>query len=130
METADYDVRHYFSANFVLTDMFRHAGFHWGPNQVFGGWTLSSNWFLRSGLPFTVIDNSALAPLLGLNYSGRIFASPVANVSTTCNNAVNLSLPQLLPQFAPAANGRPDRLWNHGTQFHLRPAFLRRGSWR
>ena len=65
---ADYDVRHYFSANFVLTDMFRHAGFHWGPNRAFGGWTLSSNWFWRSGLPFTVIDNSALAPLLGLNW--------------------------------------------------------------
>ena len=41
--SADYDVRHYLSANFVLTDMFRHAGFKWGPNQVFGGWTLSSN---------------------------------------------------------------------------------------
>ena len=61
---ADYDVRHYFSASFVLTDMFRHARFHWGPNRIFGGWTLSSNWFFRSGLPFTVIDNSALAPLL------------------------------------------------------------------
>ena len=51
---ADYDVRHYFSANFVLTDMFRHAGFHYGPNRIFGGWTLSSNWFFRTGLPFTV----------------------------------------------------------------------------
>ncbi len=38
---SDYDVRHYFNANLVLTDMFRHAGFKWGPNQVFGGWTLS-----------------------------------------------------------------------------------------
>ena len=53
---SDYDVRHYISATFVLTDMFRHAGFHWGPNRVFGGWTLSSNWFFRTGLPFTVID--------------------------------------------------------------------------
>ena len=61
-------MRHYFSANFVLTDLFRHAGFNWGPNQVFGGWTLSSNWFLRSGLPFTVIDISALGALLGYNY--------------------------------------------------------------
>ncbi len=38
--SADYDVRHYFSANMVLTDMFRHVGFKYGPNQVFGGWTL------------------------------------------------------------------------------------------
>ncbi len=41
--SADYDVRHYLSASFVYTDMFRHSGFHWGPNRIFGGWTLSSN---------------------------------------------------------------------------------------
>jgi len=29
---ADYDVRHYLSANLVLTDSFRHVGFKWGPN--------------------------------------------------------------------------------------------------
>jgi hypothetical protein len=105
---SDYDVRHYFSAGFVLTDMFRHAQFHWGPNRIFGGWTLSSNWFFRTGLPFTVVDNSALAPLLGLNYGSNaaIFASPVTSVSGTCTSAV--SSPCLTAsQFAPAANGAP-----------------------
>ncbi len=103
---SDYDIRHYFSANMVLTDMFRHSGFKWGPNSVFGGWTLSSNWFLRSGLPFSVIDNSAYGTLFGYNYNGAIFASPVGSVPQSCTSAVNS--PCLSPsQFAPAANGVP-----------------------
>ncbi len=87
--SADYDVRNYLSANFLLTDTFRRAGFKYGPNRIFGGWTLSSNWFYRSGLPFSAVDNADLAPLLGLNYDGAIFASPITNVSANCTNAVN-----------------------------------------
>jgi hypothetical protein len=30
---ADYDVRHYVSVSLVWDDVFRHAGFHWGPNR-------------------------------------------------------------------------------------------------
>ncbi|HWE51008.1 MAG TPA: carboxypeptidase regulatory-like domain-containing protein, partial [Bryobacteraceae bacterium] len=71
---SDYDVRHYLSASFVLTDALRHAGFHYGSDRLFGGWTLSGNSFFRTGLPFTVIDNASLAPLLGLNYNGYILA--------------------------------------------------------
>ncbi|MGA8594329.1 MAG: carboxypeptidase regulatory-like domain-containing protein [Bryobacteraceae bacterium] len=102
--SADYDVRHYLSANFVLTDMFRHAGLHWGPNRIFGGWTLSSNWFFRTGLPFTPIDNSALDALLGFNYDGSIFASPAtSSLSANCGNAVNtacLTTSQFAPSYA------------------------------
>ena len=97
---ADYDVRHYISAGFVFTDMFRHAGFSYGPNRVFGGWTLSGNWFFRTGLPFTVIDSAATAPLLGLHYNGAIFASPAGNVPGVCASAVNspcLSTAQFAP---------------------------------
>ena len=121
---ADYDVRHYFSASFVMTDMFRHAGFHRGPNQVFGGWTLSSNWFLRSGLPFSVIDNSALGALLGTNYNGVIFASPVTHVSGTCTSAVNspcLTTSQFGPSAAvtgfPTGFGTMGRNSIHGPHF-------------
>ncbi len=98
---ADYDVRHYISASLVFTDAVRHAGFHYGPNRVFGGWTLSSNIFFRTGLPFTVIDSADVAPLLGLNYSGTIFASAVTNLSGNCGSAVNS--PCLNPsEFAPS----------------------------
>ena len=121
---ADYDVRHYFSADFVLSDMFRHVGFHWGPNRIFGGWSLSSNWFYRSGLPFSVVDNSALGTLLGLNYNGVIFASPVGHVSGTCTSAVNspcLTTSQFGPSAAvtgfPTGFGTMGRNSIHGPHF-------------
>jgi hypothetical protein len=104
--SADYDVRNYFSATFVLNDTLRRAGFRWGPNRAFSGWTLSGNFFWRSGLPFSIVDNSALAPLLGLNYGGVIFASPTTNIPSTCNHAVNTPC-LTTSQFAPAANGAP-----------------------
>ena len=120
---SDYDTRHYVSASFVLTDMFRHARFHWGPNRVFGGWTLSSNWFWRSGLPFSILDNSAIAPLLGLNYGGVIFASPVTNVPTSCTSAVN-SPCLSTAQFAPAANGAPTGFGTMGRNAIYGPHFF------
>ncbi len=104
---ADYDVRNYISATFVWNDILRHAGFKWGPNRVFSGWTLSTNWFFRTGLPFTVIDNSALAPLIGLNFDGPIFATPAGNFPRTCGaGAVNTAC-LTTAEFAPAANGVP-----------------------
>lgn len=121
--SSDYDVRHYFSATFVVTDMFRRAGLNWGPKQLFGGWTLSSNWFWRSGLPFSIIDNSALAPLLGLNYDGAIFASPVANVPRTCGSAVNAPC-LTTAQFTPAANGAPSGFGTMGRNSVYGPRFF------
>jgi hypothetical protein len=101
---SDYDVRHYLSANFVLSDMFRHTGFNWGPNPVFGGWTLSSNWFLRSGLPYSVIDGAADGALGAFNYTNAtILASPVGYIPTSCTNGPNtpcLSTSQFAPGFA------------------------------
>jgi hypothetical protein len=104
--SSDYDVRHYFSATVMVTDMFRRAGFHWGPKRVFGGWTFSSNWFLRSGLPFTIVDNSATDTLAGYNYNtawAAITATPVGAVSHSCTSAVNspcLSTSQFAPSVA------------------------------
>ncbi len=125
---ADYDVRNYFSANMVLTDMFRHAGFKWGPNQVFGGWTLSTNWFLRSGLPFTIVDGSAVGTLTGYNYgdpsgNAAIFASPLTNVPSTCTSAVN-SPCLSTSQFAPAANGVPTGFGSIGRNSIYGPHFF------
>ncbi|HZE24052.1 MAG TPA: TonB-dependent receptor, partial [Blattabacteriaceae bacterium] len=73
---ADYDVRHYFSANYVWSDSLRHL-FKWGPNAVFGGWTISGTVFARSGLPFSVIDSDASATLNAQNYGGTILADVV-----------------------------------------------------
>jgi Carboxypeptidase regulatory-like domain/TonB dependent receptor len=100
---SDYDVRHYFSANMVLSDMFRHTGFKWGPNSVFGGWTLSSNWFLRSGLPYSVVDGAASGALYSYNYNATIFATPLGYIPTSCTNGVNspcINTSQFAPSFA------------------------------
>ncbi|HWE49796.1 MAG TPA: hypothetical protein VG273_08410, partial [Bryobacteraceae bacterium] len=66
-----------------------------------GGWTLSGKSFFRTGLPFTVIDNASLAPLLGLNYNGYILASPAGRLPDSCTSAVNSPCLNT-SQFAPA----------------------------
>ncbi len=53
---ADYDIRHSFNANYVWTEPY-----HFGNpilNAIVGGWLVSENFIVRSGLPFTVTDNS------------------------------------------------------------------------
>jgi hypothetical protein len=70
---ADYDVRHYFSVNYVWDNSLRHL-FHWGPNVVFNGWTFSGTLFSRSGLPFSVIDGGTTPVLNGDNFGGTILA--------------------------------------------------------
>jgi hypothetical protein len=88
---SDLDVRHYVSFGWVYTDIFRHSGFHWGPNAIFGGWTLSGNDFYRTGLPYTVIDGNATTTLAGFNYGGTIFSTPLTNTFASCGaNAVNV----------------------------------------
>jgi hypothetical protein len=121
---SDYDVRNYVSASLVFNDMFRHAGFKWGPNRVFGGWTLSSNWFFRTGLPFSIVDTSAEAPLLGLNFDGPIFATPVAKVPGSCGSSA-VNTPCLsASQFAPAANGMPTGFGTMGRNSVYGPDFF------
>ena len=84
---ADYDVRHYFSANYVWSDSLRHL-FKWGPNAVFGGWTISGTVFARSGLPFSVIDSNASATLNSQNYGGTILADVVGpTTSGSCGRS-------------------------------------------
>jgi hypothetical protein len=118
--SADYDVRHYVSATMVLTDMFRHAGMKWGPNRVFGGWTLSSNWFFRTGLPFTVLDNAAYGQLQAFNYLGAVFANPTTAIPSTCTSAVNspcLTTAQFSPSGALNGFGAMGRNSVYGPHF-------------
>jgi len=120
--SSDYDVRHYFSANFLLTDMFRHAGMRWGPNRAFGGWTLSGNWFFRTGLPFTVVDSAEAGALGGYNYSiyGTVWGTPIASIPQTCTNAVNtpcMSKSQFLTSGSETGFGQIGRNSIYGPHF-------------
>jgi hypothetical protein len=64
---ADYDVRNYFSANYLWDNAVRHL-FHWGPDVLFKGWLVSGTVFTRSGLPFTVVDRGTGSLLQGSNF--------------------------------------------------------------
>jgi outer membrane receptor protein involved in Fe transport len=72
--SSDYDIRHYFSSNYVWDDSLRHL-FHWGPNKIFSGWTVSGTIFARSGVPFSVIDGGTGASLNGDNFGGKVLAN-------------------------------------------------------
>ena len=77
---ADYDIRHYFSANYVWDNSLRHL-FHWGPNAIFSGWTISGTIFTRSGLPFTVVDGNVSSLLNSDNFGGFVPAQ-IAGATT------------------------------------------------
>ena len=53
---ADYDIRNSFNASYVWQTPFKFSNKF--ANGAFGGWTLSQNFFARSGLPFTVLDTT------------------------------------------------------------------------
>lgn len=75
---ADYDIRHYFSANYVYTtpkNMFN--GFL---GKLAGDWTIAGTIFARSGTPFTVVDSGTGGALAAYGYGGAtIFGSTFAN---------------------------------------------------
>jgi outer membrane receptor protein involved in Fe transport len=62
---ADYDIRSSFNAQYVWNTPWKF-GSKWA-NFAFGGWTLSQNFFARSGLPLTVLD--ATSPVGNYNYN-------------------------------------------------------------
>jgi hypothetical protein len=84
---ADYDIRHYFSANYVWDNSLRHL-FHWGPNAIFGGWTFSGTIFSRSGLPFTVVNGLEANTLSNDNFGGPVFANVIGQTTSgSCGKA-------------------------------------------
>lgn len=84
--SADYDVKHYLSANYVWTLPLRRVFRDHGWRPVTDGWQVGGTVFARSGLPFTPIDGSSSGILVGNNYEGVIFATQTStnNVYITC----------------------------------------------
>jgi hypothetical protein len=71
---SDYDIRHLFSADYVLT-----PNFHFGNRllqQALGGWQWSGKVFARSALPFSITDGNWNGSLL--NGGGTILGFPIA----------------------------------------------------
>jgi hypothetical protein len=101
---SDYDVRHYFSLNYVWTTP-KLAGW----KGTLASWTVSGTLFARTGLPLTVIDSNATGILNGFNYGTtngfNVFANSTAAGSIACDSSA-VSTPCLTTaQFTPAVTG-------------------------
>jgi len=82
---ADYDVRHYFSLQYLWELPIKRMTFGHGPDSVLKGWNVSGTLMARSGLPFTVVDEGETGTLEGTNY-GQVFgggATPAPLVFAT-----------------------------------------------
>jgi hypothetical protein len=89
---ADYDARK--QAN--LTYTFQTPKLHNGLLNVLSDWSISGTLFVRTGLPFTVIDSNGTAALNGFNYgpgaiaAATLFAnSSVGPISCSSSNVLN-----------------------------------------
>ncbi len=72
---ADYDIRNSFNAQYVWNTPWKFSNKF--ANGAFGGWTLSQNFFARSGLPFTVFDSTTGAS--NYSYNGSIPTTGTGN---------------------------------------------------
>ncbi len=111
---SDYDIRSYFSASYVWQTPFKF-GNKWA-NGAIGGWTLSQNFFARTGLPYTHARwlRCSLA-----NY--RADVSPVASINTYVNNSCSNGLSQCVPFQDPTGRHAESGL-QHASGNHWRAA--------
>jgi Carboxypeptidase regulatory-like domain len=76
---AEYDVRHSFNANYVWELPIKVALGGRGPRLLVNGWQVSGTIFIRSGLPYTVLDFLEPGNLTAKNYFGLLYAVPVSS---------------------------------------------------
>jgi hypothetical protein len=69
---ADYDVRHYFSSSYVWQLPLRRALFGHGWAPLVDGWQVSGTIFVRSGLPYSVVDGGLDGLLSAQGYGGSV----------------------------------------------------------
>jgi len=72
---ADWDVKHYLSANYLWEVPFKSLFRGHGPNALLRGWQVSGTVFTRSGLPYTVRDGTTTSSLSSRGYGGTVFAN-------------------------------------------------------
>ena len=106
--SADYDVRHYLSLQYLWElPIKKYVTFGHGPDALLNGWHVAGTVLARSGLPFTVIDTaktselditnlgptasqSSLGPFVFASLNGTAApgnCSSVGNVNSPCLNA-------------------------------------------
>ncbi|HZP22217.1 MAG TPA: carboxypeptidase regulatory-like domain-containing protein [Terriglobales bacterium] len=102
---ADYDIRNSFNASYVWQLPYKFSN-RWA-NGALGGWTMSQNFFVRSGLPFTVIDGNVSIPNYGpLNPPAQVLGP----AQQSCVNGLSNCL--AFNQFATATTAFPNQIRN------------------
>ena len=102
---ADYDIRNSFNASYVWQLPFKFSNRY--ANGALSGWTLSQNFFARSGLPLTVIDgNVTVANYTPLNLPAQVLGS----AQQSCANGLSTCL--AFNQFATATAAFPNQRRN------------------
>ncbi len=82
---SDYDVRHYFSLNYLWELPLKSLTWGHGPDGLLKGWNVSGTLLARTGLPFSVVDEGTTGSLESTNYgqtfSGGFTPAPVVLAS-------------------------------------------------
>jgi Carboxypeptidase regulatory-like domain len=103
--SADYDVRHALSANYVWELPIGHLTRGHGPSRLLSGWDVNGAVFLRSGFPFTLVDAGTSTALQSGGYgSGNSLVYVFGNQLAPGGTSINCS--QL---FAPTGTPQPSR---------------------
>lgn len=80
---SDYDVRQYLSINGVYTlPLMRLTGNRMG--MLVDGWQMSGEFFVRGGLPFTVVDGGDSSVLSANGYGGTLYANYSGTAMPSC----------------------------------------------
>jgi hypothetical protein len=79
---AEYDVRHSLNANYTWELPLRAALGRHGPDVLVKGWQVAGTVFVRTGLPYTVLDFITPGSLAAKNYFAPLYAVPVAPVGS------------------------------------------------
>jgi hypothetical protein len=103
---SDYDVRHYFNSSYVWELPVRRAlmGHGWAP--LVDGWQVSGTIFVRSGLPYSVVDGGLDGLLLAQGFGGVVLPQFLGGPISSCGEGAATGATPCLTtaQFVPSTS--------------------------
>ena len=113
---ADYDLRNSFNAQYVWNTPWKFSNKF--ANGAFGGWTLSQDFFVHSGIPVTVLDAST-GNFVGNNNGNLIPAQVIGSGQGPCSNGLSVCFNSAAFTSAGSLSTFPNQMRNqyHGPGF-------------
>jgi hypothetical protein len=119
--SADHDVRHSFSANYVWDVPVKAVLGGHGWSSLVDGWQVSGTLFARTGYPYTVFDLQESGSLTRNNYFGLLYAMPVGPLGPGSSCGKGAAVP-LAPHPC-----QPPQVLSDGTSPNPNARFLQSG---